>query len=138
MGLKAGIKNILKFVISGVMTLVFAVGLVLLLDGLKQIDLHIATKDETLIFIGAVLMGFGLIFGVLPFLGKIKAIIKLAFSLFGLVIFGYGICGTLVSFNVVQLSWATMGNVWPWVLNVFGLLFGVLPFFGFWKKLFKD
>ncbi len=137
MGLGAGIKKILKFVVTGVMTLVFFAGLLVLLTGTGTITNNTNTDKNTLIFVGAIVMIFGAIFGVIPFLTNIKWIIKFAFSLLGIAVFAYGICGCLNCYvDSITLEWANMANWVSIVLIIIGTLFGVLPFFKCWGKFF--
>ncbi len=139
MGLGAGIKKIFKFIVAGVMTLVFFAGLLVLLTGTGTIKNNSGTDSNTLIFVGAIVMIFGAIFGVIPFLSKIRWIIKFAFSLLGIAVFAYGICGCLNCYvGSITLEWANMAGWVSIVLIIIGTLFGVLPFFKCWGKFFDD
>ncbi len=137
MGLKAGIKNIFKFIVAGVMTLVFIGGLLVLLNGLGKIG-TLPENADTVKFVGIIMMAFGLIFGVIPFLSKVKWIIKFAFSLLGIVVFIFGVCGLVNWYNpgTVGLEWANMDKWVAYITTIIGVLFGVLPFFKFWGKVF--
>ncbi len=139
MGLGEAFKKLFKFIIAGAMTVICIIGVILLLYSLGKLNNDIPAHAGALKFFSIVVIVFGVIFGVIPFLGKLSKIIKFAFSLLGIVICILGICGLIQHYNpgMESLAWASMDEWVAWIATIIGILFGVLPFFKFTGRLFS-
>ncbi len=145
MGIKKIGKNIWKLIWSAIFAVIFIIGLCMCLSaygvGLDTNAFGNADHLDSQKFWSYVMMGFGLVFGIIPFFKIFKTLLKFAFSIFGIVIFAYGLCATLNAYDVVSINWATSvvnGKTLGPVLIIIGTIGGVIPFIKCWKKIFCD
>ncbi len=134
--IKKGFKLILKILASLIFLGVLIFGVLLLTQKIPSVDYTM----EAYKFWGIAAIVLGLIFGVIPWLRVFLSILKFALSLFGIVVLVFGVCALLNCQGWVAINWANIGTsqgalIASIVMIVGGVLFGVIPFFGFFKKI---
>ncbi len=132
------LKLIFKILASIIFLGVLVFGVLLLVQKIPSVDY---AKDAYK-FWGIAAIALGLIFGVIPWFKFFWTILKFALSLLGIVVLVFGICALLNNQGWATVSWADIGDtqgalIASIVMIVGGVLFGIVPFFGFFKKAGK-
>ncbi len=132
------LKLFFKILASIIFLGVLIFGVLLLVQKIPSVDY---TADAYK-FWGIAAIALGLIFGVIPWFKFFLTILKFALSLLGIVVLVFGICALLNNQGWATISWADIGAtqgalIASIVMIVGGVLFGIVPFFGFFKKAGK-